>query len=101
MQKLSNAKGQLDYAMNMAMKTLDKTILAIPDEKLGYKPVEDAMTAADIATHIYMVALVYTAGTLHGKFDEEDYAIIPFDSKKITSAIIDNLISHVFLGHFI
>jgi uncharacterized damage-inducible protein DinB len=91
MQKLPNAKGQLNYAMNMAMKTLDKTILAIPDDKLDYKPVKDALSASEIATHVYMVALVYTAGTLQGKFDEEDYAIIPFDPKTITSAqdIID------------
>ncbi len=31
MQKLENAKGQLKYTINMAMKTLVKAILLIPD----------------------------------------------------------------------
>jgi uncharacterized damage-inducible protein DinB len=86
MLKLENAKGQLNYALNMAMKPLDKAILLIPDDKLNYKPFDDAMTAAELGIHIYMCALVYTAGTLNGKFDTEDYKIIPFDSKAIKTA---------------
>lgn len=86
MSKLENVKGQLNYALNMAMKPLDKAILLIPDNKLNFKPFDDAMTAAELGIHIYMCALVYTAGTIHGKFDTEDYEIIPFDSKAITSA---------------
>ncbi|MHA1967615.1 MAG: DinB family protein [Candidatus Hodarchaeales archaeon] len=86
MQKLENAKGQLNYTINMAMKTLDKAILLIPDDKLKYKPSDDVMEAAELGIHIYMCSLVYTAGTLNGKFDNEDYSIIPFDPKTITSA---------------
>jgi uncharacterized damage-inducible protein DinB len=85
MQKLENVKGQLNYATKMAMKTLDKAILLIPDDKLNYKPFDDAMTAAELGIHIYMCSLVYTAGTLNGKFDNEDYSIIPFDPKAITT----------------
>ena len=86
MSKLENVKGQLNYTLNMAMKTLDKAILLIPDDKLDYKPSDDAMTAGELGIHVYMGALVLTAGTLYGKFDNEDYKIIPFDSKAITAA---------------
>ena len=84
--KLESVKGQLHYALNMAMKTLDKEILLIPDNKLDYKPIEDAMTAAELASHIYTVSLVYAVGTVKGEFKDDDYAIIPFDLKKIKSA---------------
>ncbi|MHA2054090.1 MAG: DinB family protein [Candidatus Hodarchaeales archaeon] len=85
MSKLVRAKGSLNYTVNMAMKTLDKAILLIPDDKLNFKPTEDALTAIDLATHIYMCSLVYTSGTLNGKFDNEDYGLIPFDPQKVTS----------------
>ncbi|MFX0084031.1 MAG: DinB family protein [Candidatus Hodarchaeota archaeon] len=58
----------------------------IPDDKLSYRPFDDAMTAAELGIHIYMCALAYTADTINGKFDNEDYKIIPFDPKVITSA---------------
>jgi hypothetical protein len=57
-EKLANAKGQMNYTIKMAMKTLDKAILLIPDDKLDYKPTEETMTAADLAIHIYTVSLV-------------------------------------------
>ena len=67
----------------MAMKPLDKAIALIPEDKLDYKPFEEAMTAAELGYHIYAVSFVYTAGTIKGKFSNEDYAIIPFDFSKI------------------
>ena len=86
MQKLANVKGQLHYALNMAMKTLDKAILLIPDDKLNFKPCDDAMTAADLGIHVYQGSLVLTAGTLKGEFNNEDYGMIPFDSKEVKSS---------------
>lgn len=86
MSKLGNIKGQLNYALNMAMKPLDKAILLIPDDKLDWKPFDDAMSASDLAIHIYSCALVYTAGTMKGTFSETDYGIIPFESKGVKSA---------------
>ncbi|MFX1283019.1 MAG: DinB family protein [Promethearchaeota archaeon] len=86
MQKLENAKGQLHYALNMAMKTLDKAILLIPDKKLNWKPIDDAMTAAELGIHVYQGSLTLTAGTLKGEFNNEDYNIIPFDPQKINSS---------------
>lgn len=70
----------------MAMKTLDKEILLVPDDKLDYKPIEDTMTAAELAYHIYSVCLAYTVGTVKGEFKDEDYAIIPFKLENIKTA---------------
>jgi len=86
MSKLDNARNQLEYALNCSMKSLDKAILLIPDGKLDFKPVSDAMSAADLGIHVYMCALVYTAGTLKGEFTDEDYAIIPIDTKNVNSS---------------
>lgn len=86
MQKLENVKGQLHYALNMAMKTLDKAILLIPDSKLSWKPIEDAKTTAELCIHIYRDSLILTVGTLKGEANNEDYDIIPFDSQKINSS---------------
>ena len=88
MSKLENVKGQLNYALNMAMKPLDKAILLIPEDKLHWKPVDDAMSASDLASHIYMCSLVYIAGTLKGTFSDTDYEIIPFNSRGINSASV-------------
>ncbi|MHA2231486.1 MAG: DinB family protein [Candidatus Hodarchaeales archaeon] len=91
MSKLESIKQQMKYTLNHAMKTLDKAILLIPDDKLTWKPVDDALSAAELGIHIYMCSLVYAAGTLKGEFTDADYSIIPFDSKKVESAsdIID------------
>ncbi|MFX0016148.1 MAG: DinB family protein [Promethearchaeota archaeon] len=86
MQKLENVKGQLHYALNMAMKTLDKAILLIPDNKLNWKPSEDAMTIAELGIHVYQGSLTLTAGALKGEFNNEDYNLIPFDPQKIDSS---------------
>lgn len=86
MSKLESVKQQFDYTLNHAMKTLDKAIMLIPDDKLNWKPVDDAMSAAELGTHVYMVSLAYMAGTLKGEFSDNDYSIIPFDSKNIESA---------------
>ncbi len=84
--KLENVKGQLHYALNMAMKPLDKAIELIPKDKLDYKPFEEAMTAAELGYHIYAVSFVYTTGTIKREFSNEDYAIIPFDFSKVKTA---------------
>jgi hypothetical protein len=72
MQKLENVKDQLHYALNMAMKTLDKAIFLIPDKKLNWKPIEDAMTEAELGIHVYQGSLTLTAETLKGEFNNED-----------------------------
>ncbi|MFX0173727.1 MAG: DinB family protein [Candidatus Hodarchaeota archaeon] len=84
--RLESIQQQLNYALNFAMKPLDKAILLIPDDKLDWKPVEDTMTTADLVIHIYMCSLVYMAGTMKGEFSNDDYSIIPFDSKNVNSA---------------
>ncbi|UCE14402.1 MAG: hypothetical protein JSV04_04300, partial [Candidatus Heimdallarchaeota archaeon] len=61
------------------MKTLDKAILLVPDDKLDWKPIEEAMTSAELGIHVYQCALINTAGTLKGEFNNEDYDIIPFN----------------------
>ncbi|MFW9917867.1 MAG: DinB family protein [Candidatus Thorarchaeota archaeon] len=86
MPKLDSIKPQMDYTLNHAMKTLDKAIALIPDDKLGWKPVDDAMSAAELGIHVYMCSLVYSAGTLKGEFTTADYSIIPFDPKTVKSA---------------
>jgi len=86
MSKLDLMKQQMDYTLNHAMKTFDKAVLLIPDDKLDWKPVDDAMSAADLSIHVYMCSLVYAAGTVKGEFTDADYSIIPFDSKNIKSA---------------
>ncbi|UCG01317.1 MAG: DinB family protein [Candidatus Heimdallarchaeota archaeon] len=86
MQELESVKAQLDYAVNMAMKTLDKAISLIPDDKLNWKPIDEAMTSAELGIHIYQCALINTAGTLKGEFNNEDYDIIPFNPKTINSS---------------
>ena len=86
MSKLDSIKQQLDYVLNHTMKTLDKAIMLISDDKLDWKPIDDAMTAADLGIHIYMCSLIYMAGTLKGEFSDDDYSIIPFDSKNVKSA---------------
>ncbi len=86
MSKLESAKQQLDYTLNHAMKTLDKAILLIPDDKLGWKPVDDAMSAGELGIHVYMGTLAHFAGALKGDFSDDDFSIIPFDSKKVKSA---------------
>ncbi|MFX0063463.1 MAG: DinB family protein [Candidatus Hermodarchaeota archaeon] len=86
MSQLENIKQQLNYALNFAMKTLDKAILRIPDDKLDFKPIDTLMSIGELASHIYMCALVYTAGTLKGDFTDNDYSIIPFDYKNVKSA---------------
>lgn len=85
MSKLESIKQQLEYALNHAMKTLDKAILLIPENKLDWKPCDDAMKAADLGIHVYTCSLVYMAGTLKGEFTDADYSIIPFDSEAVKS----------------
>lgn len=91
MSKLENIQQQFNYTLNFAMKTLDKALMLIPDDKLNWKPVEDAMSMGDLAIHIYMCSLTYMAGTLKGEFSNDDYSIIPFDTKNVksTSEIVD------------
>ncbi len=86
MSKLKNVRTQLQYAFTGPMKILDKAIKLVPDDKLQWKPFDDAMTAAELGIHIYMCSLVYTAGTLKGEFSESDYSIIPFNPENIKSA---------------
>ena len=86
MLKLESAKQQLDYTLNHAMKTLDKAILLIPDDKLDWKPVDDALSAGELGIHVYMGTLAHFAGALKGEFSDDDFSIIPFDSKKVKSA---------------
>lgn len=86
MSKLDSVKSQLDYTLNRAMKTLDKAIMLIPDDKLSWKPSDDSMSIADLGIHVYMCSLVYMAGTVKGEFTNDDYSIIPFDSKNVKSA---------------
>ena len=86
MTRLESIRNQLEYVLDCSMKSLDKAIKLIPDNKLDYKPIDDAMTAADLGVHIYMCSLVYMAGTLKGEFSEDDYSIIPFDPKQVKSA---------------
>ena len=86
MSQLENIKQQMNYALNFAMKTLDKAIMRIPDDKLDFKPIDTLNSISDIASHVYMCSLVYTAGTLKGEFTDDDYSIIPFDFKNIKSA---------------
>ncbi|MFW9854625.1 MAG: DinB family protein [Candidatus Thorarchaeota archaeon] len=86
MSLLENAKGSLNYAINMAMNPLDKAISIIPDNKLDWKPAERTMTASELAIHVYQCALIYAMGTLNGKFSDTDYSLIPFDPKKVRSS---------------
>ncbi|MFX0015286.1 MAG: DinB family protein [Promethearchaeota archaeon] len=86
MSKLESAKQQLDYTLNHAMKTLDKAILLIPDDKLNWKPAEDAKSAGELGIHVYMGTLAHFAGALKGEFSDEDFSMIPFDSEKVKSA---------------
>lgn len=86
MSKLEAVKQQLDYVLNHAMKTLDKAIVLIPDDKLNWKPIDDAMSAAELGIHIYMCSLTYMAGTLKGEFSNDDHSIIPFSLKNVKSA---------------
>lgn len=82
MSKLEIALHQLDYTLNHAMKTLDKAILLIPDDKLDWKPAEDAISAGELGIHVYMGTLAHFVGALWGSFSDEDFSIIPFDPKK-------------------
>ena len=86
MTKIESAKQTLDYVLNHAMKTLDQAILLIPDDKLNWKPVQDAMSAGELGIHVYMGSLAHMAGTLQGEFSDDDYSLIPFDAKQIKSA---------------
>jgi len=86
MSKLESAKQQLDYTLNHAMKTLDKAIMLIPDDKLNWKPVDDAMSAGELGIHVYMGTLAHFTGALKGEFSDDDFSIIPFDSEKVSSA---------------
>lgn len=86
MSKLESAKQQIDYALNHAMKTLDKAILLIPDDKLDWKPIDDAKSAGELGIHVYMGTLAHFAGALQGEFSDDDFSIIPFDPEKVKSA---------------
>jgi hypothetical protein len=85
MSKLESAKQTLDYVLNHAMKTLDQAILLIPDDKLDWKPTEDAKSAGELGSHVYMGSLAHMAGTLKGEFLDDDYSLIPFDAEKVKS----------------
>ncbi|MFX0062119.1 MAG: DinB family protein [Candidatus Hermodarchaeota archaeon] len=86
MSQLENIKQQMNYALNNAMKTLDKAIMRIPDDKLDFKPIDTVMGIGELGIHVYMCSLVYTAGTLKGEFTDDDYSTIPFDYKNVKSA---------------
>lgn len=66
----------MDYTINYSLKVVDKAVKMIPPDKLDWKPVEDAMTAAELALHIYQVAYTYAWGTKKGKVTKDDYKII-------------------------
>ncbi|MFW9779049.1 MAG: DinB family protein [Candidatus Heimdallarchaeota archaeon] len=85
MSLLENAKGSLNYAINMAMNPLDRAISIIPDDKLDWKPMEKTMTASELAIHVYQCALIYVMGTFNGKFSDSDDSMIPFDPKEVRS----------------
>jgi len=86
MDRLIHIKNQLNYVLTSAMKTLDEAILAIPDDKLGFRPTSDSMNAAELGIHVFRGSLGLTLGTLSGQLTDEDFTIIPFDAKSIKSA---------------
>lgn len=80
-------KQQLDYTLNHAKKTLDKAIELIPDDKLDWKPADDAMSAGELGIHVYMGTLAHFTGVpMKGDFSDDDFSIIPFDSENVKSA---------------
>ncbi|MFX0208687.1 MAG: hypothetical protein ACFFDT_22085, partial [Candidatus Hodarchaeota archaeon] len=72
MSKLENIRNHLNYTLNTVMKSLDQAILKIPSYKLGFKPTEVNMSASQLATHIYQMALMYTIAVEKGEFNAED-----------------------------
>ncbi|MHA1226077.1 MAG: DinB family protein [Candidatus Hodarchaeales archaeon] len=85
MSKIEQVKNSTDYAINNALKTFEKALKMVPEDKLDFKPADSALSIKDLATHVYMVTFVYTAGTIKGEFTNDDYSIIPFDAEKIDS----------------
>ncbi|MFX0085924.1 MAG: DinB family protein [Candidatus Hodarchaeota archaeon] len=67
------------------IKSFDKGLLLISDEKLGFKPTIDALSVKDLALHVYQCILVVTGAIKKGDFTEEDYNLIPIDISEINS----------------
>jgi len=92
---LSELEYLRDYMRDLLdkkMKTLDKALLMIPDDKLSFKPIDDTMTAAELGIHVHESALVVAGAVGKDDFSREDLQLIPFDKTGVQTAqdIVDH-----------
>jgi hypothetical protein len=59
------------------LKPFDKALLIVPDDKLKFKPAEDALTISELGIHVYQCLLVNAGAIKQGDFTKADYNIIP------------------------
>ena len=85
MSDLQYRKKLVSNLIDYKMRPLDKYFLMIPDEKLNFKPTEDAMTVAELGIHIYQCVLVNASVIEKGDFTKEDLNELGLDQKKISS----------------
>lgn len=86
MSRFEYIKFKLVDLIENRMKPFDKALLLIPDNKLDFKPVDEAMTICDLGVHVYQCIFVIAGAVKNGDFTQEDYKSIPFDTENIQSA---------------
>ena len=76
------------------MKSLDKAIAMIPEDKLDWKPGnwDECKSFKSLVHHVYSTSLLYAVGPLKGIFRKEDFAIVFYDKEKVKS--VDDLLDY-------
>ena len=85
MSQLKYLTQNLVHVIEKHLKPFDKALLLVPDDKLNFKPAEDALTISDLGVHVYQCLLVNAGAIKQGDFTKDDYNIIPFEKENIIS----------------
>ena len=92
MPKLSIVRHHTNHLLERVFPALDQAILAIPSDRLDFRPTPNNMSAKEISYHIYQVAYVLTRATGKGELKPEDLMGIPFDPDAVRSG--DDIVAY-------
>lgn len=82
----------IEHILDGPVSVLLKMIETVPDDKIQYRPYDDAMSVAELVCHILSVMQIHVYAIAEGKGCEEHAQRIPIDTTLISTTI--SLVSH-------
>ncbi len=84
MARLEIVRYQGKRLLENVLEAFDRAVLAIPPERLDFKPTSENMSAKEISYHVYQGLYALFRGAATGELSEEDFQEIPFDPEAAT-----------------